>query len=232
MPKNIKAKKLIKCEQYICNQCESPINHESLNSFEVHQSNYHREVHKVARYMIKLKERKFSIVEKYRGEHTIVKDMKLYTNLKMTKLKQQQKKREDSSDQNSRKAQQKQKRRLQMGTSLQQFSKTSIKLNIKQQLSLSYSREKQMIKKYGSQLQMTLWQDKFYEAVLMDPAYRIKQGVLYDDEILKKPIELVQERGILIMWFVNQKKEVLRQFLKDHGYYEVEKGEQIILKKK
>ncbi|KEJ82477.1 MT-A70 family protein [Oxytricha trifallax] len=76
---------------------------------------------------------------------------------------------------------------------------------------------------------------QLYEVVLMDPAYRIKQGVPYetvsDEEILKMPIELVQERGILIMWFVNQKKDVARQFMKIHGYDEVEKGEWIKLTK-
>ncbi|KEJ82623.1 MT-A70 family protein [Oxytricha trifallax] len=43
------------------------------------------------------------------------------------------------------------------------------------------------------------------------------------------PIEVVQERGILVLWFVNQKKDLAREFLRVHGYDEVEKGEWIKL---
>ncbi|KEJ82690.1 MT-A70 family protein [Oxytricha trifallax] len=74
---------------------------------------------------------------------------------------------------------------------------------------------------------------ELYQVVLMDPAYRIKQSVPYptlsDQEILALPIEVVQERGILILWFVNQKKDLAREFLRVHGYDEVEKGEWVKL---
>ncbi|KEJ83152.1 MT-A70 family protein [Oxytricha trifallax] len=95
----------------------------------------------------------------------------------------------------------------------------------------------------GDVRDLKMWEDiaadvlrrynRLYEVVMMDPAYRIKQQVPYptlsDSEILALPIEKVQDRGILILWFVNQKKDLARQFLREHGYDEVEKGEWIKL---
>ncbi|KEJ82402.1 MT-A70 family protein [Oxytricha trifallax] len=51
---------------------------------------------------------------------------------------------------------------------------------------------------------------KLYEVVHIDSPWKIKQQVPYptmiDQEILNMPINLDQERGILIFWIVNQKR--------------------------
>ncbi|KEJ82993.1 MT-A70 family protein [Oxytricha trifallax] len=72
-----------------------------------------------------------------------------------------------------------------------------------------------------------------YKVVLINPAYTIKQTIpcppLSDEEILALPVEIVKKRGIIILWFVNQQKDLTREFLRVHRYDEVEKGEWIKL---
>ncbi|KEJ82589.1 MT-A70 family protein [Oxytricha trifallax] len=69
---------------------------------------------------------------------------------------------------------------------------------------------------------------RLYDVVMMDPAWRIKQALPYetisDQQFLDMPINLVQERGILIIWVVNQKRELAQKFIKKHGYEEVDEG--------
>ncbi|KEJ83168.1 MT-A70 family protein [Oxytricha trifallax] len=76
---------------------------------------------------------------------------------------------------------------------------------------------------------------RLYEVILMDPPWRLRQDLRYptmsDQKILRMPVELIQERGLIITWIVNQKKELARQFLKQHGYSKVDQGEWIILTK-
>ncbi|KEJ82931.1 MT-A70 family protein [Oxytricha trifallax] len=76
---------------------------------------------------------------------------------------------------------------------------------------------------------------RLYDVIMMDPPWRLKQNLPYptlsDQEILEMPIEKLQIRGILILWIVNQKREVANEFLRIHGYTEVDRGEWIKLTK-
>ncbi|KEJ82491.1 MT-A70 family protein [Oxytricha trifallax] len=97
----------------------------------------------------------------------------------------------------------------------------------------------------GDVLEIKMWQQiaedcmkangKLYEVVIIDPPWKLKQELPYptltDKQILSLPMHLIQERGIIILWIVNQKKELARKFLKIHGYQEVDQGERIKLTK-
>ncbi|KEJ82394.1 MT-A70 family protein [Oxytricha trifallax] len=63
---------------------------------------------------------------------------------------------------------------------------------------------------------------------MMDLALRIKQDFPYptffDQQLFYMSINLVQERRILIIWVVNQKRDFAQKFIKMHEYEEADES--------
>ncbi|KEJ82976.1 MT-A70 family protein [Oxytricha trifallax] len=63
---------------------------------------------------------------------------------------------------------------------------------------------------------------------MIDPAWRIKLDLPYptvsDQQFLDMPIHIEQERRIINIWEVNQKRDLAQKFIKMLGYEEVEEG--------
>ncbi|KEJ82664.1 MT-A70 family protein [Oxytricha trifallax] len=78
--------------------------------------------------------------------------------------------------------------------------------------------------------------NSLYEVIMIDPPQRLLQQdlpypTLSDKEILDMSLHLVQKYGIMILWIVNSKRELAKQFILKNGYRKVDRGEWVKLTK-